>query len=202
MLELKSLREQQKIIGRSIYRTIHYIEIEELKQEDNLIFINSIPFLINNDVQIIDENAMILILSKDYFNYILSSKNINDDNVIEKIDLAFISINDSTSKYSYFKKDHKNVITLKFDDLIEPLFDYVLFNKDHAKILLEFIERNKDKKFIIHCEAGISRSGAIGQFINDTYKKMDESKFKELNKHISPNQLVYNTLKNMYNEKI
>ena len=36
-----------------------------------------------------------------------------------------------------------------------------------AKMILEFIRKNQGKKFLCHCFAGISRSGAIAKFINE-----------------------------------
>jgi predicted protein tyrosine phosphatase len=66
--------------------------------------------------------------------------------------------------------------------------------------LFDFIEANNNKiSFIIHCSAGISRSGAVAQFIND-YFDFDEEKFKLNNPFIHPNPHVFSLLKNVWNK--
>lgn len=59
------------------------------------------------------------------------------------------------------------------------------------------IELNKDKQqFIVHCSAGISRSGAVGTFIND-YFGLDYSTFRKTNPQVQPNPFVLRTLKSI-----
>jgi predicted protein tyrosine phosphatase len=69
------------------------------------------------------------------------------------------------------------------------------FTKKQAEELFDFIKKHKDKEVcIVHCTAGISRSGAVGQFIND-YTGSDILWFKWQNRHISPNNLVLRLLR-------
>lgn len=89
---------------------------------------------------------------------------------------VLISINQEEPEELFPLKIDRNlpeVLTLRFSDITKPL-DYkgqMLYpiNKKQTLQLLEFIEKYKDKNFIIHCAAGISRSGAVAQFINETY---------------------------------
>lgn len=119
----------------------------------------------------------------------------------------FISINgtEDIGKQTYFS-DKENVKVLRFDDVDK---DYVVpilegggktmmakaFTPEQAKELFEFIDKHTDKHVcILHCHAGISRSGAVGQFICD-YTGSDKDWFKQQNRHILPNNLVYRLLK-------
>jgi predicted protein tyrosine phosphatase len=75
-------------------------------------------------------------------------------------------------------------------------------SKEQAKECYEFIKRNQRiKNWFIHCTAGISRSGAIAQFIND-YLCGDIEEFKQNNLCISPNTHVSMLLKNEMNNDL
>lgn len=129
------------------------------------------------------------VLSKVKFIELLSSQNINDSNV-ENYNQFYISINNSDA-HPYFKEDHSNVLNLFFDDVTQ---DYKQYEKSEqegynfknftakrdlkaisdrdAISILEFLEKNMDcPSLIVHCSAGISRSGAVGLFINDFMKQ-------------------------------
>jgi predicted protein tyrosine phosphatase len=47
--------------------------------------------------------------------------------------------------------------------------------------------------FVLHCDAGVSRSGAVGTFIQ-RYLEIEEEGFKKLNPYIHPNHFVLNIL--------
>ena len=100
-------------------------------------------------------------------------------------------------------KNRINWIGLHFYDLDKDTgqFPYskFIFNSTQAKIILDFVERNKNKVDLIcvNCVAGISRSmgigGALGKILNN-----DDTYFF---KHGLPNMLVYRTILNTYYEK-
>lgn len=94
-------------------------------------------------------------------------------------------------------EDGPNVLNLWFHDvdpesesltptqLADP--DLIFFDDYDAEKIKLFVKRNKDKKqWIIHCTAGISRSGAIGEYISD-YFGNDYHLFKRDNPQIKPN---------------
>jgi predicted protein tyrosine phosphatase len=58
--------------------------------------------------------------------------------------------------------------------------------------IINFINKHKDKSvFIIHCSAGISRSGAVATFIRDKFiDEIDNEKFNSENKYIHPNLYI------------
>ena len=137
-------------------------------------------------------------------------------------DIAVISINNSENcdvidEY-HICKDAPNVLNLDFDD-IDPMhldldnnldkFTYkrnnkintvYFFTNSMAEKSIEFIERNKDKHFFIHCSAGISRSQAFVRFIENTYynKKFE---LNPLNPCRYPNGHVYSKLCEAYRIK-
>jgi len=110
----------------------------------------------------------------------------------------FISIRGSSKIHgiepSYFKSNHPNVITMTFDDIGNEIEGYLVFTKIMAKELFQFIKRNKNRKTcVVHCSAGISRSGAVGSFIQG-YCDGDWEQFKKNNPHILPNGRVLRML--------
>lgn len=142
------------------------------------------------------------ILSKIEFDKLMINNQINDSNV-EKFDsIMFISIVDTQNRQGpYFKENHDNVINLRFDDVendgeSSPTQEAQTkaFSEKQAKELYNFIKKNKDKEqCIVHCMAGISRSGAVGTFVNG-YCQGDWERFKRDNPHIVPNPRVHRML--------
>lgn len=83
-----------------------------------------------------------------------------------------------------------NTIGLLFDDIERPVMDFVPFNEEMAAKLYEFIDRNIHRDIcVVHCDAGISRSGAVGAFIADRAGIPWET-FRRNNPGILPNNLV------------
>jgi predicted protein tyrosine phosphatase len=122
------------------------------------------------------------VLSRPAFNRLMDKNGVYDDTV-EKFDKAFfISINDTSDlrlgvNRTHFKREHPNVKILYFDDVekegeTSPTNPYRCepFSEKQAEELLDFIESNSDKlQCFVHCMAGISRSGAVGAFVNDFF---------------------------------
>jgi predicted protein tyrosine phosphatase len=142
---------------------------------------------------------------------------INDSNV-ELQDCMFISINSShkgellygaqTNIESHFKRQHSNVMIMHFGDYGEEFVNKIkhegptgIFTEYKAHKLYKFIKANQQKKMaLIHCGAGISRSGAVGSFIYDLYGKdtMTWEEFKRKNPRIQPNAHILKLLRNEY----
>lgn len=155
-------------------------------------------------------NNRVLVVSKPEFNNMMSAAEVSDNNVEEKLKkYALISINDTFGPWSvsWFDKNHSNVLLLWFDDVErdgersptnkEP---GRAFNEDQVQSLIDFIDDNMDKDFIVHCTAGISRSGAVGRFINDILGG-DKEKFLRTNSRICPNGRVSRMLNEYYWKK-
>jgi predicted protein tyrosine phosphatase len=161
----------------------------------------------------------VLILNKAEFNKFMEYNAITDDNVETK-DAMFISLNSpfngellfgaQTTVESYFKRQHSNVMIMHFGDYGEEFVlrnihkgPTGLFNEHKAKKLYEFIKRNKDKSMaIVHCGAGISRSGAVGTFIHDLYGTITSEEFKRKNPRIQPNGHILKLLRTEFEKDI
>ena len=140
----------------------------------------------------------VIVISRAMMNNWLEQKMdlLNNDNV------AIISVNTYTHWNGQFKEEtpfdkfenftnNTNLLKLWFDDVSEPTtwngMEDKLFNADDARKVVEFIKEKQDNvdTFIVHCTAGISRSGAIGMFIKDYFGCEIESE-----NNLIPNPLV------------
>ena len=123
---------------------------------------------------------------------------------------AMISINCSEDKFLAEGKDLNKMernglemlMSIRFDDIkfveyerikaIHPKI--ILFNEDHARKVIEFVElaqkRPEPMSLLIHCTAGVSRSGAVAAFISE-YLNIS---FHDEN--IMPNSHILETLRN------
>lgn len=94
---------------------------------------------------------------------------------------------------------------LDFHDIDEPFIcvdkpdpaqgSYHGMSIDQAKEVVAFAERHRDAGLtIVHCAAGVSRSGAVGSFLSDYYG-LDYSEFKRINPQVIPNVYVSKLLR-------
>lgn len=60
-----------------------------------------------------------------------------------------------------------SILRLEFHDATpEEAGDYILFDEAMAMRVLAFLEENTTRDYLIHCDAGFSRSVAVGMFIS------------------------------------
>jgi len=154
------------------------------------------------------------VLCQSDFDLLMKNHNFTDDNIEEQRNTAFISIIATKScneeyiikKHGvdtkhWFKEKHSNVLNLEFDDIEEDLIFsngvvYKTITTEQADKIIGFIDKNNNKDFLIHCYAGISRSGAVALFLNDFYDWIDKETFQlDYENRIHPNQKVYHELK-------
>lgn len=134
------------------------------------------------------------------FDEICAQNGWNDANIEDEKDKAFISIictDDVQNHYleekeeHWFKENHSNVLNLEFDDVRQDIEwdDYKAhaITDEQAEDIVNFIENNIEKNIMVHCRAGLSRSGAIEHFIHLNY---DWYKDEEDNDYIRPNSTV------------
>lgn len=117
-----------------------------------------------------------------------------------------ISINstwgwDSEPPFSPELRGHEHLLILKFDDIAnepetpEDLGEAVMFTLEMAERIMCFVD-DGGMPLLIHCAAGISRSGAVGEVLNWyfnrylTDNKTDYDDFIQNNRQILPNPLV------------
>jgi len=149
-------------------------------------------------------------VSQKHFEQILSTRKLTDENIVEQ-NTAFIQIkntfDDNQSNYEFKLKDTKNVLSLKFDDCDEEIkheiigtIEYISaipMSEEQGKQILDFINKNKDKEtFLIHCHAGISRSGGVSKFISE-YFGLTEQEYRNMNPSCRPNQRIINILRKL-----
>jgi predicted protein tyrosine phosphatase len=69
------------------------------------------------------------------------------------------------------------------------------FDRQKAETIYSFLQANKDYTgtLYVNCEAGISRSGAVGEFACNFFE-FNYIDFKMLNPHIRPNAFILATL--------
>lgn len=99
-------------------------------------------------------------------------------------------------------------MTIWFSDLTTDGFEEIkreypsvkLFATKEARKIIKFVEVLKSRPsphgdtIIVHCDAGVSRSGAVADFLCD-YLDLDRDKFEMDNRCIFPNQHVLRVLR-------
>lgn len=153
----------------------------------------------------------VYVWSKVQFDDAMQLNELKDSNIEKLYKTALISINDTSGIYSksWFNENHSNVLILYFDDVEKDMeksptnkHDCKAFTVEQAKKIIHFLNTNKDRtQFIVHCAAGISRSGSVGLFIND-YFELDYKIFLENNPFISPNGHISRILNNTYRDNL
>lgn len=137
------------------------------------------------------------------FSLVEFTKNIDD--LVNDADAYFISIlnPDNTSS---IKPDSENYKTWWFWDLDNNIGSNLTITDEQADEIAKFIIQNKDKdKLYVHCSAGVARSGAIGEVVNDFFG-LSYDTFKRINPQVVPNTTVKIKLhqaliKNLYGEE-
>jgi predicted protein tyrosine phosphatase len=156
---------------------------------------------------------MIKILSRKLFWDFLKKEGIDDTNVSSIKNTFFVSINSTSGNDSdpFFKEKHFNVLTLFFDDcdgyqrLVDltsrgGFYEQIPMGEEEALEVLDFVKKiDKTSNVFVHCTAGVSRSGAIGAFIND-YLGNSWGEFKMNNPMVIPNSHISSLLKKVYYE--
>lgn len=131
-------------------------------------------------------------------NYNVISITEPDENLFNDNLLSFY--NDSLKlQFSDIRRDINVLIKeAKDEKTLEELLKVKKTEITEEQIVLikEFILKNKDKKFIVHCSAGISRSSAIGMYIEEILNNDEEE--RKINQDLilnhwrySPNKIVY-----------
>ena len=118
----------------------------------------------------------------------------------------FISIRNSTEKdpNCAVPVEGDNILKLSFDDAVEdPDHTLVLFDAAMAGEIVRFVRRiDTDRLLFINCGAGVSRSGAVGEVLNEYFNRFlesdpaDDGFFRRMNPQILGNSLVRRILRN------
>jgi len=110
-------------------------------------------------------------------------------------DSVLISIGEEHERFWNLQVSGDRVLRMVFSDVTHPIEKggkhYNPMNSDQAKVLVKFISQHQDKKFVINCRAGISRSAAVCLFIHQQYGHELKPYFWNLS---HPNPLVLQLL--------
>jgi len=103
--------------------------------------------------------------------------------------------------------DFFDILEIKFWDVEKPLVnvtkgvEYYPLTDEQGKEIKDFILKNRDKKFLIHCKAGKSRSAGVGKaveclinFNGDVYNyRTSHSEIDDYERY-APNQTVFDKI--------
>lgn len=133
------------------------------------------------------------ILNRNEFKKFVSTSYADFNSLEADDERCFISIHGYDE--TMFFPSGKNFLNLFFDDLTDKELCYYpdcqLFDEGDAHLVIQFCNENKDKQELyIHCQAGVSRSGALGVCINDTWGDESFQVFMNRNRRIAPNSYV------------
>ena len=146
----------------------------------------------------------ILVKSRKFIEELISlcEKEINNFN--------FISI---YSKNSFSPlPNQNNILKLEFDDVSEQNIEgfpfktnLLWFSEKQAVEIFDFVNKIDCSKLLyVHCDAGISRSGAVGMILNDYFNRFEDDNkedfkyFNTNNSHIMPNPRVVRLMKSVF----
>lgn len=81
-----------------------------------------------------------------------------------------VSIHSSSGEPARLRDGFRDVLVLEFDDLTDDelpttLPNAKLFSREQGRALLDFMRQHEDAHWLIHCDAGVSRSAAVARFV-------------------------------------
>ena len=122
-------------------------------------------------------------------------------------DVFYLSINNPDDEdKTPIREDSDTFKSMWFYDIDEDIynevkdFTYKTISDEQLDELYDFIMKNKDKKnFVVHCTAGVSRSGAVGEFVNDLFG-IPYAEFRKQNPNIIPNTYIKKKLNEKWNQ--
>ena len=122
-------------------------------------------------------------------------------------DVFYLSINNPDDEdKTPIREDSDTFKSMWFYDIDEDIYDevkdftYKTISDEQLDELYDFIMKNKDKKnFVVHCTAGVSRSGAVGEFVNDLFG-IPYAEFRKQNPNIIPNTYIKKKLNEKWNQ--
>ena len=176
---------------------------------------NSIKFIDSwiKDRNTFDKKTVIVVNRWNFEKCVELTKDLND--------IAYISISATDDcarvilkdieETTHYLKNGNNVLNLNFDDITEDVeykteenevVTFKAITQEQARQLVDFVESNLGKHFIIHCRAGHSRSQGVARAIYDLYSdKYEICDYNSLNPCKTPNIDVVSKIKREFYKK-
>ena len=110
------------------------------------------------------------------------------------ISINDVSLHPEPPPFSRRYLKHPNLLVLFFDDVETE--GPTSFSSDMARHIVRFVQESDERPLLIHCTAGISRSGAVGLAIAEQCGCVEV--FRRENPDIMPNQLVLRELRQAF----
>jgi predicted protein tyrosine phosphatase len=149
------------------------------------------------------KEKLIIALPKVVFDKVYTS-----DIIALKSYACFISILDQDNNEKKHDCSLPNFLQVKMWDVEMDLEDmsgrkYEKPADVELQKIVNFIDSHKDKSyFVVHCSAGISRSGAVVRYILEHFEDSDKQWFNQNNKFIQPNLYILKRLKQLSKDKL
>lgn len=128
-------------------------------------------------------------------------KNVSNEYIKSKSDWVFVSILDEDNTEKKYDTSLPNFLQVKMWDIVEDLTSgdkhYKKVSDEELIRVVDFINANSDKSnFVVHCSAGISRSGAVARWIAEKFE-VNSKDFYKNNPYIQPNLYILKRLKEL-----
>ena len=133
-----------------------------------------------------------------------------NEDVLDKHNTVLISIHDPNRNIHPPQKvsGWSDVLQIQFWDIESPVGNYTVITDDQGYTIKQFIEKHKDKRFMVHCAAGVSRSAGVGLAIEcivkyggDKYLYSTSKSNIKGHSRYSPNYKVYDVIMDSYNKE-
>jgi len=118
-------------------------------------------------------------------------------------DTAIICIHDPDIEFhdKMIMRSYVEALQIRFWDIEEAIGKYTPITDEQGKLIRKFIERNKDRSFLVHCMAGQSRSAGVGcaiecivNFNGSKYDYLTGASDVKKHERYSPNLVVFDAI--------
>lgn len=100
---------------------------------------------------------------------------------------VLIGIRDPDQVHPNYVGRWDDVLRLNFWDVDHPVQGYDPATQEQVKEIWDFIQKHKEKHIFAHCEAGVSRSGAIREYlVGQGWARLKATRVRQ----VHPNQHV------------
>ncbi len=134
------------------------------------------------------------VLPRRYFERIKGTP--DEKEILESTRVISINSHDESPPFSEESIHSTNLLCMTFDDICIPDYETgILFSEKDAQDILNFVP-DDSMTLIVHCSAGIARSGAVGEVLDWYYNQWrtqnteDHQYFIDNNRQVMPNSIV------------